>query len=713
MKGYWVGPEDPCNFLNTFLKTNQSLPQTKLSKVNFSRIPVAPVSEKDIYEPITDALLKHEVLPKGFVFSHTPAIEQDGTQLSPCVSLSLNDLESGSWRWDPMEMWVDVRLQDSMDGFRTDSTDSTLYLDDISTPEAKETRRRLVAFALAQLERQHRTFMFSVVVCVDRARFIRWDRAGATVTKAFNIRTHPRLLAEFFWRYGRLSRAERGFDHTVENATAGDKQRLASAISAYLAKPDTRAVPNMNRTTDDSFPCYTMTVASTSGESRQFIIQRPITSPSSPTGRATRAYIALDSAANELVFLKDYWRPVESNRHSEAEVYAALADAHVPHTPHVRMAGDVPQDLGESHTTLTQTLKQQGDLSRCGSLKAYRHHRVVQDIAFSLSTVRNSRELVAAIRDIIETIAAAHKAGWLHRDVSSDNVMLDNNGNAILNDWDHALSLISETAPSQRTGTWLFMSALLAKFPERVQNLSDDLESCYWVLLYNAFQLFASDADHHIFTMFDFQNDYLVDSEVTGGSMKVSYIHRAAIPTFTCAPLQQLMDALRTHFRHYYALRMGEDFLDLPAWYHDPAAAMLRCFDDALARTDWPASDVLAIPLSPHSCERSAPRLVEQPHQSTKTPSHASPPSSHERKRRSRDEDDQDSTSRPARQQSSGSKRAKTSSIPSATTRRSTKKASTGHSKSTAADAANMPITRSRTRSSQRVTRSQSRRLGL
>lgn len=33
----------------------------------------------------------------------------------------------------------------------------------------------------------------------------------------------------------------------------------------------------------------------------------------------------------------------------------------------------------------------------------------------------------------------AHKHGWLHQDVSDGNVMLNEKGRGILNDWDHGI----------------------------------------------------------------------------------------------------------------------------------------------------------------------------------------------------------------------------------------------------------------------------------
>lgn len=296
-----------------------------------------------------------------------------------------------------MEMWVDVRMDVSMDGFRVDYHETSTYLDDVSNPEGTHTRHHLTTFALSQLDRQHRTFMFSVTICGIRVRFTRWDRAGAIITKHFDLRKDPRLLAEFFWRYGRLSRVDRGFDHTVQAATDTQKKNLASAVHAYLSQEDIRVVSGMERTVDADFPCHILTLADYSGGARQFVIQRPFSTSSTTVGRATRAYIALDTTSEKLVFLKDYWRPLEAERTPEAEVYSSLQPANVPHLPHLRYGGDVPGVHDHFQTTLTQDWQGRPGIARCARLTGYRHHRMVQDILFSLKTARSSRELVVAL----------------------------------------------------------------------------------------------------------------------------------------------------------------------------------------------------------------------------------------------------------------------------------------------------------------------------
>ncbi|KAL4242739.1 hypothetical protein ABKN59_011864 [Abortiporus biennis] len=55
-------------------------------------------------------------------------------------------------------------------------------------------------------------------------------------------------------------------------------------------------------------------------------------------------------------------------------------------------------------------------------------------------------------------------------------------------------------------GTWYFMSILLARHKQKVHSILDDLESCFWVLLYVALHRFKNDADRSILKMFDEMN---------------------------------------------------------------------------------------------------------------------------------------------------------------------------------------------------------------
>ncbi|KAG5640960.1 hypothetical protein DXG03_006534 [Asterophora parasitica] len=95
----------------------------------------------------------------------------------------------------------------------------------------------------------------------------------------------------------------------------------------------------------------------------------------------------------------------------------------------------------------------------------------------------------------------AHRQAWelcdyIHRDISSKNILIDANGRGILNDWDLAKkkSELDRRRRHERTGTWEFMSSLVLanrkKGTFKVHTIQDDMESFVHVLLYFCLRYF-------------------------------------------------------------------------------------------------------------------------------------------------------------------------------------------------------------------------------
>lgn len=407
---------------------------------------------------------KHKLLPKSIEFHARLGALSDDKSSTPNIVLRHASAKSASCDWESIELCAVLAPETSHDAFRTSYDNTAVLIDDVSGLDAKTTHKRIISYATTQFIRQHRVFAFSLLICGVHARFIRWDHAGAIVTKHFNYHEEPRILAEFIWRFGQLSSVQRGCDSSATLADSKERELLKAHILAHTSDPTKRKSPKMGLSCDSTYPCFKIVVIGSDNVARQLIVQRPISSPSSPAGRCTRGYIALDVASGELVFLKDYWRPRDSTRPSEAEIYSALNDASVPHLPHVRMAGDVPDDAACIQSTTTEHWKQLEGVLRFDvrAMRGYRHHRVVQDVAYPLSSVQDSKELASAVRNVIQCkhlssassrmlirscdsgMLIAYDHGWMHRDVSSGNMMLDKDGHGILNDWDHCIRVDPE-----------------------------------------------------------------------------------------------------------------------------------------------------------------------------------------------------------------------------------------------------------------------------
>ncbi|KAF8811747.1 hypothetical protein BYT27DRAFT_7012759, partial [Phlegmacium glaucopus] len=84
------------------------------------------------------------------------------------------------------------------------------------TESGIHTRGQITAYAGVSLSMSFRNHFFSMLVLGPCARFIRWDRRGAVVTRRFGYTKHPFHIFNFYLRYGQLTFLQRGFDPTVD-----------------------------------------------------------------------------------------------------------------------------------------------------------------------------------------------------------------------------------------------------------------------------------------------------------------------------------------------------------------------------------------------------------------------------------------------------------------------------------------------------------------
>lgn len=300
-----------------------------------------------------------------------------------------------------------------------------------ATPRSKAAQKALISNATAQLMHQHWTFLFQLVLFNRYARFIRWDRSSAvaTVTEPFDFESSPGLLSQFFWRFAHMSDEQRGWDTTVSSASAQESDLFYEAVEGFLTDTRTgRQIPKVEKTVHNSetYPVWKVRVShGATGSSTELVIKCPFyTLPGKvPFGRATRAYLAYDLQAGSLVFMKDTWR--DGDMCSEFETYRTLQDESVSNVPVLLYGGDVAKEAGgdeEEKTSETRVTnesshpreplkvniseKANSSEMNSGLVKTrhedpwHWHHRIVQDIAYPLSTVKNERELLQVFSDV-------------------------------------------------------------------------------------------------------------------------------------------------------------------------------------------------------------------------------------------------------------------------------------------------------------------------
>ncbi|THG97886.1 hypothetical protein EW026_g4191 [Hermanssonia centrifuga] len=304
--------------------------------------------------------------------------------------------------WQSAQMFVTFVVK-HVDPF--DSTERQ-WRDDDDTPYA---RGRQISYAKSQIYHQHRAFTFSLSILGRRARFVRWDVAGAVFSESFDYVSQPTWLAQFFWRYNHLSSTQRGLDPHVEPATLAQSRMLTQAMKVYLGKVKIGVlplIPMVEDTLDKRHPTYKIHFDLTDKTPPfDLIVRRPFYNKPIIEDSGTRCYIGYHLGLRRLVFLKDFWPPHTPKQGIiEPDMYHFLASLKVTHLPDVLYA-DTPfwrSSNANPSFSLTQDLA--GKFQGCNASKhlyARIHARIVQDIAYPLKSARYSRQLVQAIRDAL------------------------------------------------------------------------------------------------------------------------------------------------------------------------------------------------------------------------------------------------------------------------------------------------------------------------
>ncbi|GJE92081.1 hypothetical protein PsYK624_082340 [Phanerochaete sordida] len=479
--------------------------------------------------------------------------------------------------------------------------------------EDSELQERLVKSAAALFGRQHRTFIFQLVICSNSARFLLLDHAGAIATRRFDYVQNPDLLADFLWRFSHMDDTARGFDPSAVLATPQQEKLFTNAVRSLLRKfehaareqENPRILTSAKDTLDPSgtYPAYKILVVdNATGDATELIVRRYFMGENEPLfGRGTRVYLAYDLKAQRLVTLKDVWR---SNHDLARAEYEILRDMHandVPFIPKVLYGGDVfkGDDSDVPQQTVVDELSVEEAGWRCTDtpIGGRVHHRMVQDILYTLCTARDERELIQALHDAIIALDTAHeKLGIIHRDICYDNVMLDSEGRCVLVNWDRA-GPFSPYIDSSGTVPFMSIRLLRDESGSLPNELVDDLQSVFWVLNFASvlrFALHTDNLDQSLFvdrSHFDLDYTGVVEAKVSGLSDRSLFKGRyySAVLTDLIAELVHDWDEYE---RASHRSPAGEpvpggqekrEILDLacqPSYWLEKFAAALRKYDE-------------------------------------------------------------------------------------------------------------------------------------
>jgi Fungal protein kinase len=254
---------------------------------------------------------------------------------------------------------------------------------------------QITAYATQILSSQYRTHAFTVLICKDLARLIRWDRAGAIVTEPI-FYDNESYLHDFLTRYNDAPSNIRGHDSTVTT--------ISNLIQPEIFQRARSVVDELAN--EDSLLLLAIPEPDGSPTSRHYAVSQPRVQPDVPTGRWTRTSIAYDVQRSRRVLLKDSWRILIDDIIPEGEVYNMLHEKGVPNVPVCSLANDIGDHL---HVTRTNQFVGTYLRHRPPHFTAHRHYRLVLDtIGLKLEEFSSSRAMVEAVRAAVQG-----KCRWL------------------------------------------------------------------------------------------------------------------------------------------------------------------------------------------------------------------------------------------------------------------------------------------------------------
>lgn len=283
------------------------------------------------------------------------------------------------------EIFIEFKWKPGDDPFCCTDQDDDSFLS--TTKTARDTLGQITSYAAVQFGAQFRTHVYSIFICRDTARILRWDRSGTIVTEAIKY-NESHFLTEFFRRYSKASLAMRGVDTSVCVPTT--KERI-----------DARKALDWG---DHDMPLFKLAIPITKRKSHFFIVRSPIATPYTPPGRATRGFEAYDISGKTAVFLKDSWRIDLPDITAEGLVYGTLQQASVSNIPRCIASGDISD--ARYHGTKTQEYTKRpwvkGAQAQTTQFIPHRHYRLALDvIGRGLTEYKSSYEMTTAIRDAL------------------------------------------------------------------------------------------------------------------------------------------------------------------------------------------------------------------------------------------------------------------------------------------------------------------------
>ena len=282
-----------------------------------------------------------------------------------------------------MELFAEFKFDANADPFVDSESHIPNKEFERDTDVARLLRGQLSSYVAALSGSQFRVHVFTILIFGRFARLMFWDRNGAVVSRAFDY-TRFHYLGLFLQQYN-LNVDRREHDPSV---TIPGLSRLATYDLSELKNDNVR---------HREFRMMLIPDRDDPSKKSGFLISYPPKYTSrSPFGRATRPMLAFDVEASRIVFVKDYWRPVGSDK--EGNIYRILVEHKVPHIATFEKGNDVVGNI-----TITDQLRMESWACPTADMAALQNYRMsLKQVGRRLSRFKSFYEFVCSIAHAME-----------------------------------------------------------------------------------------------------------------------------------------------------------------------------------------------------------------------------------------------------------------------------------------------------------------------
>ncbi|KAJ2965395.1 hypothetical protein NUW54_g14132 [Trametes sanguinea] len=208
-------------------------PADRFKTADFSAIPHKV--EFDMYEPMTAAFNQDWLLPHDVAVA-TPHKADGNVASMQKIDSGLyprDDASHDSTRWLSIELSIECKTEPT----QQDPLDDSGLAPEAWAGKRKEVLGQVMCYAVLVFNNQQRTHHFTLLLLGPMARIMRWDRSGLTATNKFDYTKKPEYLAQFLWRFGRMTPEQRGHDPTAQRILPGsDDYKLMHARADIQTK---------------------------------------------------------------------------------------------------------------------------------------------------------------------------------------------------------------------------------------------------------------------------------------------------------------------------------------------------------------------------------------------------------------------------------------------------------------------------------------------